>query len=478
MMTRHRFAPLYSSIAHLSRLIGLLPALLLLGTSCEKEPREPGPTPSHIRIESPEVVPMPYEDPVGSAFQFTMRIVVDSLPDGEEILYTGICWTRAPEVPHYSDTILHIDVGIYPITADELPSAFNWIIPAPFLTPGERWNLRSYVRTDRDIYYSATVAYTPEASPTDHNCIDLPVIFHVLSLNPGAVSPRFGSYALGPQVANTNLALRGALKHSQLWEPIEDIHLRLVPATHTPSGERLAQPGLDIVKWDRLPIDPGSFLETPTPEELVLCWDPNRYLNVWIFPYGGPYTQTAGMALFPYLPEAHPLEGLEATDYYADPSNRDVNPGITLNTDYIYQGINSPLVHELGHVLGLEHAFSSEGCGTDDDYCTDTRDYDYSAFINSDDSFFYDFRTDCSDGTRFQSVNVMDYNGYGLAFTPDQNARIQHVLQYGYFIPGSETARRGHSAPSKAPAGLVRPTPRSVAIPAHRALFHTGRDAQ
>lgn len=463
----------------IARPLPLLLAAALLFAACAKEKPEPDPNPdpTHIRVTLTGIFPFPYDSPVGCTYLVGLKLEFDSLPGGETPLAFGYkLLTGTTGEPTCADTIPGIETDL---SADwnDLPTTLEGGLGSTFIAPGRTYRIRGYCRTSKRIYYSATVDYAPPSiAGGDDNVTELPVVFHLLRPDPALRPRNFSREVTDQLLAHANLALRDRIPHPQT--PSADTRIRLVPVTQNPSGQPLSEPGLDVVKWSDLPIDPDQFLTTPTAAQMALCWDPNRYVNVWIFPYAGVGAATyAGMALLPYMPAAHPVEGLDNTDYYAY-HPLDINPGITLNGNFVYgTDCLSTLAHEFGHTLGLHHAFSADGCGTDDDYCADTPDYDYAAFAASGNAFFESPRTGC-DGSTFYSYNVMDYNGYTLAFTPDQNARMQQVLQYGYFTPGSETARRGRSAPSKAPAGLVRPTPRTIAVPANGTPFHTGADVQ
>lgn len=155
------------------------------------------------------------------------------------------------------------------------------------------------------------------------------------------------------------------------------------------------------------------------------------------------------MALFPFLPEARPLEGLDATDYYAyNPLN--VLPGITLNARYSFNTNNIiTLAHELGHALGLFHVFSKNGCGTGDDYCADTPDYDYTAFTAGGGNMTTP-RTAC-DGSSFYSYNIMDYNGCGLHYTPDQTPASSRCCNTAGSSPAASTPADRCAATRKHP---------------------------
>lgn len=117
---------------------------------------------------------------------------------------------------------------------------------------------------------------------------------------------------------------------------------------------------------------------------------------------------------------------------------------VSINSNYIYVNSNNgyyyttdvynTLTHELGHYLGLHHAFSEDGDNTDlcedTDYCTDTPTYNitqYTEWINGIDNLDkYSFdelctRTNCEGGT-FISHNIMDY-----AFVIQTNLRSSNV---------------------------------------------------
>ena len=119
--------------------------------------------------------------------------------------------------------------------------------------------------------------------------------------------------------------------------------------------------------------------------------------------------------------------------------------------------MNVTLAHELGHYLGLHHAFDenedaslSSRC-VNSDYCEDTPSYDRAAYMMNLQAMIYEAqqqgkqlamsevvkREDCRTGETFSSYNLMDYEiSYSDRFTPDQRRRIRHVLTYSPLIPG------------------------------------------
>lgn len=174
---------------------------------------------------------------------------------------------------------------------------------------------------------------------------------------------------------------------------------------------------------------------------------------------------TLGIAHIPFSTVgSNYLEGLSKTQKsYLEKQNLKFPYSVSINslfindqstsTQYSTADITVTLAHELGHYLGLDHAFSEndegiyDGC-FDSDYCDDTptynkveydADYAYTA-KNDPANFTFDYlvkRKNCKTNQTFTSTNIMDYSvSYSDRFTNDQRSRIRHVLTYSPLIPG------------------------------------------
>ncbi|MDE7134485.1 MAG: zinc-dependent metalloproteinase lipoprotein, partial [Rikenellaceae bacterium] len=231
-----------------------------------------------------------------------------------------------------------------------------------------------------------------------------------------------------------------------------DMNLSFVLADTDPNGGTMTTPGVEYIRWkESYPIDCDKFMNDDTGKYTSLLWDPNNYINVMVYNFaktdGGI---TLGISHLPIIYEGNAIPGLTKYQYpHLGLDNIKFPLCASINSIYINEesangqynnaDINVTTSHELGHYLGLYHAFSEKQCsGTD--YCDDTPNYDRAAYMAqfSGNKTFAELvsRQSC-DGTRFESHNIMDYDvSYADRFTPDQRKRVRAVLNYGLMIPG------------------------------------------
>ena len=243
-----------------------------------------------------------------------------------------------------------------------------------------------------------------------------------------------------------------------------DLSLEFVMATHDPEGNQLAEPGVDRHKINDATINSSYFMGygRDPKKYCQYMWDPSRYIN--IFTYAFEDKAILGISHFPYAIKPHALEGLTELEYDADWSELPWPQCVSINNEYIYSheayytmtDVVNTLAHELGHFLGLRHAFSEDpetydrDICLDSDFCTDTPTYNKAAYdkllqalmasggsIDNEEKELLLMREDCETGEEFRSTNIMDY-AYteGNRFTPQQAARIRYVLEHSPYIPG------------------------------------------
>ncbi len=280
-------------------------------------------------------------------------------------------------------------------------------------------------------YHEANVTITQEPLQGDFH-YELPVIFHVIYAQDKendsiqAVS----SEVIYKLIDRTNYLYRSG--HNSV-----DMNLEFVAATETPDGEPLEEAGIERVQNSILSYyNADNFLSQEKSEFTALMWDPNKYVNVYIFTC--TQKDLLGISHMPMTPRQNSLEGLQANNYYYTHQPK-VPWGIVLNNTFIHkEDAYTTLAHELGHYLGLMHVFGEKDC-EETDYCDDTPNYNRAEYLETLPKLqaqeYYN-RIGC-DGTPFVSYNIMDYDFSHLnQFTLDQYKRIRHVLENSPLIPG------------------------------------------
>lgn len=244
----------------------------------------------------------------------------------------------------------------------------------------------------------------------------------------------------------------------------EDLGLEFVMATTDPEGNVLEEAGVDRHKITETSINSSTFMGYGR-EPKKYCeymWDPNRYVNIFVYTFEDK--GILGISHFPYVVKPHSLEGLTELEYDAPWSELPWPQCVSINNEYIYSheayytmtDVVNTLAHELGHFLGLRHAFSEDpetydrDICLDSDFCTDTPTYNKVAYdkfmqgcmtsggsVDDNEKQLLMMRENCETGEEFRSTNIMDY-AYTEAnrFTPQQAARIRYVLEHSPYIPG------------------------------------------
>ena len=272
---------------------------------------------------------------------------------------------------------------------------------------------------------------------------ELPVIFHVYT-NRSEYNAEIIGYYIQECMDHVNNFYRGNNGKS------ENLNLQFILATTTPEGTPLAIPGVHIVQSPFTQFYVENYLKENSYNGTEIIWDPNKYINIIVCTFSEE--NVTGIATTPYTPQGKSLPGLRRNDtFYTNLPTTSVQ-AVMINSAFFGKREQGPygleqiwpntLAHELGHYLGLFHVFSGGTNGQTTDYCEDTPDYDRPAYENWLTSmytltFAQAAQRQSRNGITFTSYNIMDYQyGYRDRITPEQRARIRHVLDYSPLIPG------------------------------------------
>lgn len=329
----------------------------------------------------------------------------------------------------------------------------------------------------------------------------LPVIFHVFYKDKNNKQQYISNARLKKILDNVNELYQGNVYNKQLDTiASENIHVQFELAERDENGKKLSTPGVEYIKINEDSIDCNDFMQSKSYAKY--SWNQNDYINVMVYTFKDTEEGyvTLGISNLPYQVKGYPqIDGLSDGRNYplSKPSNYPYC--VSLNAAYVderYEGSryttdkdslnysyntadpNATLAHELGHYLGLLHAFSEKANedgkqdaaddDDDSDYCNDTPSYNRIAYntwlndymatakrINPDTTFTVKQlakRTN-SKGQEWKADNLMDYSiCYSMRFTPDQAYRMRQVLYYSPLIPGPKKSRPTTRAWDELPA--------------------------
>lgn len=310
----------------------------------------------------------------------------------------------------------------------------------------------------------------------------IPVIFHVLYKDQSDPHQYITANRIKQVLAKVNQYYDGQTIAAG-GDAGQDINLDFYLPETDETGNTLETPGVEYISWNEMPINCEDFMQSSNSKILNLLWDMNKYINVMLYNFaevdGGIILGISHLPLS--VQGQNYLEGLTSVEYdRLENSNLNYPHCVSINSLYFNQftpegqynsaDANVTLAHELGHYLGLHHAFNEgDDPNADSDYCIDTKPYNRSIYQNTtmveayraymesknmEDLLPGFLRVNSLDPDDvFTSYNLMDYEiSYADRFTPNQRERMRHVLEYSPLIPGP---KRTASTRSTAPQGVL-----------------------
>lgn len=298
------------------------------------------------------------------------------------------------------------------------------------------------------------------------NTYQVPVIFHVLYADKEDEKQYIPASHLTQLLQKVNDYYDGKTLYAGGEKGI-DMDVDFLLASHDEKGNKLATLGVEYIQVPDVEISCEEMMQDKS--YLKYMWDHNRYINVVLYHFAAVQNGVIlGISNMPYsVAGDHELAGLATVSQgYMLKNNLNHPHCVSLNSLYAYEKSENNLpnssdfavtmAHELGHYLGLHHAFNEypkEHCAADSDFCPDTPPYDREAYeaelmaileeANGAPVSIMEVvkRDDCKTGQSFNSYNIMDYEiSFADRLTNDQRKRIQHVLQYSPLRPTPRNA--------------------------------------
>jgi hypothetical protein len=204
-----------------------------------------------------------------------------------------------------------------------------------------------------------------------------------------------------------------------------DMEIEFCIAQRTPNG----LPSNGIVRYN-IGDDNGWTREEVELVKAQTQWDPNKYLNFWVFE--DIFTSGGYLAGYAQFPANSTLDGLDDLDGAANTDGVALGARFVGSVDLDPDGLHDDTrnmgrtaSHEIGHFFGLRHIWGDEGSCDATDYCDDTpaaldKNYGCQTGIDS-----------CPDNPGNDMIeNYMDYTDDAClnTFTADQKFRMQAVL--------------------------------------------------
>lgn len=323
----------------------------------------------------------------------------------------------------------------------------------------------------------------------------LPVIFHALYKFPSDPEQYVTSKRIKEIITACNKYYQNRLGINSV-----NMNLEFVLATEDPDGRPLPEPGINRIQVENPVMDCEKFMFNKA--NLKYLWDVDKYINIMLYTFAQDEDSKGtilGISHIPYTIAPDYLRGLRQIKGIPTHNSLLYPHCVSINNEFIYDEASDEtklrynstdvvptLAHELGHYLGLFHAFSEEegkdegkagiSICKDTDYCDDTPTYDRDAYIKwmagyiaskagIENMSLQEFnklleRRDCVKNTVSTPNNIMDYDiSWVNRFTPNQRERIRYVLTHSPFIPGPKVARtttRTLTGPQELPARAIK----------------------